>query len=133
MNTPNQLDRALEALRQEHRSIHPPPSLEASILRQAELSTPHHTHTVHNWSLAFAAAAALAIAVVLLYPRPSHPSLDARITPVEPPKAIQTSTPPRATTQPTQPHRLSRPRGHTQPHLAITPPHLIHLSCCQQE
>jgi hypothetical protein len=78
MNTPNQLDQALEALRQEHRSIQPPLTLEASIMRQAELATPRHAHTLRNWSLA--TAAALAIALVLLYPRPSHPTLQTNIT-----------------------------------------------------
>jgi hypothetical protein len=80
MNAPNQLDQALKALRQEHRSIAPPPSLEASILQQAP-----HNNTVRNWSLALATAAALAIAITLLYPRPSRPAIETHITTAPPP------------------------------------------------
>jgi len=88
MNAPNQLDHALEALRKEHRSIAPPPSLEASLLRHAEHSAPRHT--VRNWSFALATAGALAIGIAILYPRASHPTLETHNTT---PPAPQTEAP----------------------------------------
>ena len=88
MNTSNQLDHALEALRQEHRSIQPPPTLESSILRQADLATPRHAHAARNWSLALAAAAALTIAILLLHPRPSRPTLQTHNATTPPPPQI---------------------------------------------
>jgi hypothetical protein len=121
MNTPNQLDQALEALRQEHRSIQPPLTLEASIMRQAELATPRHAHTLRNWSLA--TAAALAIALVLLYPRPSHPTLQTNIT-TTPPSPQTAQTPSIAVTPPAPPvHQLASSRPHlTAPRHSSTTP-----------
>ena len=112
MNTSNQLDHALEALRQEHRSIQPPPTLESSILRQADLATPRHAHAARNWSLALAAAAALTIAILLLHPRPSRPTLQTHsATTPPPPQIAQTSSigviPPAPPT-----HQLASSRPH---------------------
>jgi hypothetical protein len=111
MNPQTQLDQALEALRHEHRSIQPPPSLEATILEQALLAAPRRAHTVRTWTIALATAATLAIAVILLYPRPSHPAIETRTTPPPPPQTTQ--TPPAhntATTPRTRQHPRSTPR-----------------------
>jgi hypothetical protein len=108
MNAPTQLDQALEALRQEHRSIAPPPSLEASILRQAQLSAPRHT--VRNWSLALATAATLAAAIVLLYPRSSHPTETHTTTPLPPQTAQAPSIAVTPATAATRQTARTRPR-----------------------
>jgi hypothetical protein len=114
MNAPNQLDQALEALRQEHRSLQPPPALEASLLKQAELTRPRPTHTLRNWSLALAAAAALVVAVVLLYPRSSHPVTQTQtIPPPQPPKAMQAPTPIATAAQDAAPHPQTKHRPAT--------------------
>lgn len=118
MNAQNQLDQALEALRQEHRSLQPPPSIEAAILQKADLATPRPAHTLRNWSVALGSAAAVAIAVILLYPRPSHPTIETRTTPPPPPQTTEvpsalntattappTSHHPRATPRPSPGHR----------------------------
>ena len=90
MNAHTQLDQALEALRHEHRSVQPPPSLETTILEQARLAAPRRAHTVRTWTIALASAAAIAIAVILLYSRPSHPAIETRTTPPPPPQTTQT-------------------------------------------
>jgi hypothetical protein len=106
MNALNQLDQALEALRQEHRSIQPPPSLEAAILQQADLATPRPAHSVRNRTIALAAAAALAIAVILFYPRPSHPTIQTRTTPPPRPETTQTPVALNTTITPPIRHRV---------------------------
>jgi hypothetical protein len=106
MNAQNQLDQALEALRQEHRSIQPPPSLEAAVLQQADLAPSRPAHTRRNWTIALASAAALAIAVILLYPRPSHPIIQTRTTPPPLPQTTQTPVALSTTITPPTHHRV---------------------------
>ena len=112
MNTTNQLDQALEALRQEHRSIQPPAALEKTILERARLEqTPPRTRPLprYAWSLALATAA-LAIAIILLYPRPSHPVIETRALPVSSPKPIQPPSPPATNVQVAHPRPQAKHR-----------------------
>jgi hypothetical protein len=117
MNTPNQLDQTLEALRQEHRSIQPPAALEEAILERTRLEpTPPPTRRfpLYAWSLALAAA--IAVAIILVYPRPSHRTLETRTTPLPAPKSIETPSPVKTTVQPIRlrPHATRRPTAHSQ-------------------
>jgi hypothetical protein len=119
MNTPNQLDQAIEALRQEHRSIQPPASLEAAIHERARLEQRSSAYKsalpLYAWSLA---AAAIAIAVILLHPRPTRPTIETHIPSPQPPsKSLQTPPPLNAAVQlaPYRSHPKRRPTSHQAP------------------
>jgi hypothetical protein len=118
MNAPNQLDQALEALRQEHRSIQSPAALEKAILERATLqqTLPRvRPFPLYAWSLALAAAA-IAIAIVILYPRPSHPTVATQTTTLPTPKPIQTPSTLPTNVQPAlrRPHAKRRPATRNQ-------------------
>jgi hypothetical protein len=111
MNAHNQLDQALESLRHEHHSIQPPATIEKAILERATLeqtSLRVRPFPLYAWSLALAAA--IAVAVILLYPRPSHPAIESRTTPLPAPKAIQTPSPLKTSAQPARPRQHSTRR-----------------------
>jgi len=117
MNTPNQLDQALEALRQEHRSIQPPAALGKAILERTKLEpTMPRTRRfpLYAWSLAFAAA--VAVAIILIYPRPSHRILNTRTPSLPAPKSIQSPAPLQTNVQPalSRPHARHRTATHSQ-------------------
>jgi hypothetical protein len=119
MNAPTQFDQALEALRQEHRSIQPPPTLEASILRQAQLSAPRHT--VRNWSRALVTAAALAIAIVLLYIRPTPLTVETHTTPPSAPQTTPFTAAMSITPATPSTHQRTSSRPHPSAHRQSTP------------
>ncbi len=119
----NHLEDLLTDLRAEHRSIQPPASLEASVLHQARLeqaaSPRKRALPLYAWSLALTAAA-IAVAIILLYPRrPSHPIMQTGATTLPALKPIQTPTslsisapPPEALPRPKQ---RPTPRHHSSP------------------
>jgi hypothetical protein len=134
-----QLDHLLEDLitdlRAEHRAIQPPASLEASILQQARIAAPRHTSSIRVWALSFAGAAALIVAIIALYPRPSHPAIQTTgiATPMPQPKSIQMPVPvstsethtPR--TRPQQKKRRSIPPNRSTPGLFVPLPNGVGL------
>jgi hypothetical protein len=107
----NYLEDLLVNLRVEHRSTQPPALLEAVILDRAHLeqaaSRRRRTFPLYAWRLALAATA-IAIAIILLYPRQSYRTIQTNTTTLTAPKSIQPPVPLSISVQ------HAEPRPHTK-------------------
>ena len=107
------LEDLFEDLRREHRTVQPPATLEKAILERTGLEQiPPRTRRLPLYSWSLALAATIVIAIILLYPRLSHPTIETRTAPPPAPKSIHTPAPLKIDAHPARlrPH-LKRPQA----------------------
>ena len=107
----NELDSILHQLRDEHRSIEAPASVEGDLVRQIQQAHPYNTgwFRCHAWGLSFALLALAVVAGWLV--------VHARVPPAQPVEEVQTTALPTAQANVRQtarsPHTSRRPSAQT--------------------